>query len=525
MRFGVVMCRVVGVLVALASGWAGSARAQLASPPEVPTRKVQIPIRVDQAAYSHIATNGTIFDEPHPGGTQRACQTVSTHTDANFGGGSFVVQAGFGEKEIAAAEYVRPAADFPLKIDLLEFIIAQSNATVVTETQWSVLVWEGNPRDGNLVFVFSSDDVILPHILMPPGTQATNLQLAIDPSDPEQIIIGPNATNSFSIGFRIDKHNNQTQSPCLVAPPSSQNAFPTTDTTGLSQTNFNWLFGLNCGSFGCPPNGGWVRFGSLASFCRPTGDWVMRATWTSLSCTPGVGACCLPNGSCIIATTNDCAAAGGAFQGDGSTCATAACQAQPQACCFPTSGGCLNLNPNDCITAGGVPGGLGTTCQSFTCFPKGACCLPNGTCLDDLSPDDCESLQGTYRGNNSLCSVVNCPPPTGACCFPNGACLTLVETDCTTAGGSWSGIGTTCADFNGNGQADICELDCPSDVNNDGVSDVLDLLDFLDSFSVCSGSAGPCVGPSGVDADYNEDLLVDVLDLLDFLNDFSVGCD
>ncbi|MBX3318120.1 MAG: hypothetical protein KF902_14785 [Phycisphaeraceae bacterium] len=514
------MALVSGLVI---SGLASGAIAQQPSEADAKRRPVPVTIHAPKVEFRPISGTGVEVEAPGDG-TTRDCAAVSTHTDANFAGGSFVVQAGFAEGEIAASEYVLDPSKFPIKIDLCEFIIAQSAAIVSTTTHWSVLVWQGPPGTGTLVASYSSDDIVIPHLRMPPGTQGTNVQFLIDPGDPDQIIINANPTNSFSIGFRIDKHNNQTANPCFTAPPSNQNAFPTTDISGLAQPTRNWLFGLNCGSFGCPPNGGWARFSTLASFCRPTGDWVMRATWTSLACTPGVGACCLPDGSCLIATTTDCANANGVFKGDGSTCATAGCTAASQACCFPATGGCLNLSPSDCTTAGGVPGGVGTACATFTCFPKGACCLPDGSCIGNISPTDCGSLGGTYQGNNTSCGSVNCPPPTGACCFPNGSCLVLTQADCGTAGGAWAGIATTCADGNGNGTADACESDCRADVNGDGELDILDFLDFFDSFGECSGLPGPCVGGSGVDADYNEDLLVDILDLLDFMDDFGRGC-
>ncbi len=65
---------------------------------------------------------------------------------------------------------------------------------------------------------------------------------------------------------------------------------------------------------------------------------------------------------------------------------------------------------------------------------------------------------------------------------------------------------------------------CPADVNGDGEPDVLDLLDFLDSFGACEGQPAPCAGSSGVGADFNGDTLVDILDFLDFFDAFGKGC-
>ncbi len=65
--------------------------------------------------------------------------------------------------------------------------------------------------------------------------------------------------------------------------------------------------------------------------------------------------------------------------------------------------------------------------------------------------------------------------------------------------------------------------DCVPDLNQDGDVDILDFLDFFNSFEPCQGEAGPC-GIDGLNADYNNDGLVDILDMLDFLNDFGNGC-
>jgi YVTN family beta-propeller protein len=58
------------------------------------------------------------------------------------------------------------------------------------------------------------------------------------------------------------------------------------------------------------------------------------------------------------------------------------------------------------------------------------------------------------------------------------------------------------------------------DVNADLVVDILDLLDFLQSFAACDGQPSPC-DVSGITADINDDGITDVLDLLDFLQAFA----
>lgn len=430
----------------------------------------------------HVTTRGQIIEG---GGIAGSCpETTSSHTDANFAGGSFVVQAGFAQGEIAAASYTLPASAFPIKIDLMEAIFATSNANQQTVTHWSILVWDGTPSTGTIVAQYSSDDEILPHLRCGPGTAGVNIQVSVDPGDPEQIFVNDNSgTHTFSIGYRIDQHNQPPANPCTQSPATCCNAFPTTDTSGLQHSTGNWLFGLNCGAFGCPANGGWASFNQLPGFCRPSGDWVMRATWESVNCSTPVGACC-NGGNCTVSTQADCSNTGGTYQGDGVVCnptlcalATGACcvlgqcdqHTQPEcqsmggtyfgdltscasvncpqptgACCFVSTGGCVNLTQQNCEGAGGIYHGAGTACATTVCFPRGACCMPNGSCSSNVAQGDCEAAGGTFQGNNSDCGSVSCPLPQGSCCFPSTFCITLTQGDCASAGGSWGGGGTSC---------------------------------------------------------------------------------
>ncbi len=65
---------------------------------------------------------------------------------------------------------------------------------------------------------------------------------------------------------------------------------------------------------------------------------------------------------------------------------------------------------------------------------------------------------------------------------------------------------------------------CAADFNLDGEADILDLLDFLDSFGQCEGQPAPCA-PLGIEADLNGDTIIDIVDFLDFLDAFGTGCD
>lgn len=444
----------------------------------------------------------------HPGGFSDACNIVASHTDANFSGGSFVAQAGFAEQEQAAATYVLTAADFPIKINMTEVIVVTSNATTSTTTQWTLSYYSGTPSTGTLVDFFSSDGTVLPHIVMPPGTNGTNLQFSIDPQDPEQIIIPDDGTHSFTVAFRIDHHNNPPANPCTTSPPTSSNAFPCTDVSGVTSMVGNWLFALSCP--GLSPCAGWANFASISPLCRPSGDWVQRTTWSSVSCTPGVGACCLPSGVCQVLTTSECQSQNGTYRGDGSSCATANCPLPTGACCF-SGGSCLNLTEANCGTAGGTWLGGGTSCAAGNTCPTGACCLPLGNCITGVTGPACTAQGGTFRGAGTTCASP-CPQPTGACCIGTG-CLALTQADCgVIPGGVWQGALTTC----GIGQcAQPCYINCDGSTIAP-VANVADYICFMNKFAA---------GDSYANCD--QSTIAPVLNVNDFVcfnTRFAAGC-
>ncbi|MCC7143109.1 MAG: hypothetical protein IT349_13485, partial [Candidatus Eisenbacteria bacterium] len=83
-------------------------------------------------------------------------------------------------------------------------------------------------------------------------------------------------------------------------------------------------------------------------------------------CFVPTGACCLADGSCLIASAADCATASGTYQGDNTVC-----------------------SPNPCPP------------------PTGACCLADGSCVI-ASAADCATASGTYQGDNTACTPNPC---------------------------------------------------------------------------------------------------------------------
>lgn len=81
---------------------------------------------------------------------------------------------------------------------------------------------------------------------------------------------------------------------------------------------------------------------------------------------PTAGACCQPNGTCLVQTAAACATAGGTYQGNGTVCTPNPCP-QPSGACCANNGTCTFVTQAACTSVGGTfQGGL-VTCASVTC--------------------------------------------------------------------------------------------------------------------------------------------------------------
>ncbi|MCA9295903.1 MAG: hypothetical protein KC983_05285, partial [Phycisphaerales bacterium] len=168
------------------------------------------------------------------------------------------------------------------------------------------------------------------------------------------------------------------------------------------------------------------------------------ATCATVSC-PQPGACCLSDGTCrqeLIIGGAQCAADGGTYQGDDTTCATVSC---PGGACCVSDGSCSVLSQPDCLAIAGVWQGINTVCTPNLCPQPGACCFPDGTCAVEAETGGafCLAMAGVYQGDGTSCATTNCPG--GACCFGDGSCVVQNEPDCENAGGIWQGLNTVCA--------------------------------------------------------------------------------
>ncbi len=219
---------------------------------------------------------------------------------------------------------------------------------------------------------------------------------------------------------------------------------------------------------------------------------------------PAIGACCIGK-DCHMTTQEICDFYAGTFFGVGEECFDVDCGNQPGACCLNNGLNCEVLLEGDCLAQNGTWAGPGTECssgQGGTCpLYVGKCCLQNtnGTsyCLT-LNIDQCFSTPGAvWWATPGVCEDPGAPhcPVFGACCLSSGLCQVIDQNICENIfGGVYKGDGTTCADGDANGQAEVCER--PGDTNGDGHVNVADLLGVISHWGPCPAPCPWDVAPS-----------------------------
>lgn len=178
------------------------------------------------------------------------------------------------------------------------------------------------------------------------------------------------------------------------------------------------------------------------------------------------GACCLPDGSCIVVTGTRCQTRGGTYQGDGIACDGADC-AVLGACCIPF-GICEVATIQVCFgDLGGVIWAPGQNCGTFNCPPLGACCKPDGTC-QVAAQSSCEiTFGGSYQGDGVECQEARCAPPCPADFDGSGD---VGVTDLVSIVEAWGPCAACPEDLDGSGDVGVTDLvallvawgDCPS---------------------------------------------------------------
>jgi hypothetical protein len=200
-------------------------------------------------------------------------------------------------------------------------------------------------------------------------------------------------------------------------------------------------------------------------------------------------------------------------------------------CCLGNGDAVCGLDLQSCNANGGTflplePCGAAVAGPN-QCNPtdSGACCFPSGDCSVILRAT-CTSMGGAFQGVGSTCYF---PYKCYACCQPSNACTYDLATDCTASGGTSLGIsypGATngaccfpdeccrrlspgdCAAAGGmykgnNTSCTTCPPLCPADINGDGLVNVTDLVAVITEWG--TGNPG---------ADINDDGIVNVTDLV-----------
>ncbi len=203
---------------------------------------------------------------------------------------------------------------------------------------------------------------------------------------------------------------------------------------------------------------------------------------TSCSNLSGLGACCIPDGTCLNTTGPTCVASSmlGVFHAtcnddgvtnclvdsecpddigscdnkacvggirDGLSCTSSLdCIAGDGICVGMCTGGSNDtfacLNDTGCPDIVGVCVGQSCDAPSVSCNTE-ECCFADGHC-EDISANACGLRGATSGGVGTSCSAASCAADRDSCCFNDGSCSVLTELDCNAAGGQYLNDGSDC---------------------------------------------------------------------------------
>ncbi|HPF37323.1 MAG TPA: DUF5689 domain-containing protein [Phycisphaerae bacterium] len=120
---------------------------------------------------------------------------------------------------------------------------------------------------------------------------------------------------------------------------------------------------------------------------------------------------------------------------------------------------CEVTTSDECAASGGNYDGDGTVCPP----PTGACC-EGANCSGGITESECLSVGGTYRGDDTGCVPGICDVNAGACCISDGSCFQSSDaSECCAFGGVFHGSGSVCSPELCGGEIDIETLKGLSD--------------------------------------------------------------
>ncbi len=192
--------------------------------------------------------------------------------------------------------------------------------------------------------------------------------------------------------------------------------------------------------------------------------------------TPDDGACCQTDGTCVDVVETACT---GTFQGEGTDCATATCEAPAAdgACC-QADGSCAAVAESACT---GTFQGEGTDCDTAACVEaEGACCSVTNVC-SITTRTDCSDA---FLGGGTDCDTATC----GVSPFTEEAVARGVEYLVIFGQGDEAGAGVAFLDVDEDGDDDLMTLGLAGTGNiglfeNDGTGVFTTRTDSTDAVS------------------------------------------
>ncbi|MCP3903594.1 MAG: hypothetical protein GY715_08150 [Planctomycetes bacterium] len=170
--------------------------------------------------------------------------------------------------------------------------------------------------------------------------------------------------------------------------------------------------------------------------------------------------------------------------------------------------------------------GTGTVVITAACLDAGGCCLTGGTC-ELTNPGDCSTMGGTFQGIGTSCSPNPCTPPdpTGACCATDGTCSVATAGDCAGTGGIYQGDDMPCS-------PNPCTPPDPTGAccATDGTCSVATAGDCATTGGTYQGDdmpcdAGTCTPPCPADLDASGDVgFGDILSIISAWGPCGVPC-
>ncbi|TWT42314.1 Glutamyl endopeptidase precursor [Phycisphaerae bacterium RAS1] len=362
---------------------------------------------------------------------------------------------------------------------------AQRRVYAILSNGTNVPPCTGNPRINNAAFT-SFQNYITAHT--PVGVDLVPLNCRVTPAHPMEVVAGNRVTTFNYLVHNYSRNGHNAVSQQVSTYLSGNDIISVADTLVGTHT-FSWNFGskksvrINVNAnrplipLNTAPNDYFLGVIVNINDANNGNNATVRCDVAKIRVVGG-GACCLNDGTCLPARSlAQCNAAGGMYQGNGTSCTPNPCPVVMGACCRPESGECFVTTQSTCQLSGWNYQGDNTTCAPNPCPqpPTGACCPLDGSPCHVTNAYLCAQGGGQYQGNNVPCLPNPCQPTTqpvaGACCDAAGECAELTEDECEFVGGVFYGAGTLCATTNcaqepvgaccfGVNCIDLTEFDC-----------------------------------------------------------------